>query len=144
VRAALLSLTIALAAAGCTEAPSDDPPSGALRMFLDAMERSDRDPAALREAYALLAAPARHALQERAHLAASLGGREFDPWEMLVRGRFRRRFATRESRGMEERIDGDEATVIVRGDDGQVSRVPMVREEEGWRVVLAVPPARGD
>lgn len=143
MRAACLSL-IALAAVGCTEAPSDDTPSGALRMFLDAMERSERDPEALRDAYALLAAPARHALQERAHLAASLGGREFQPWEMLVRGRFRRRFTARESHGMEERVDGHEATVIVRGDDGQVARVPLVLEEDGWRVMVAVPPARGD
>ena len=143
MRVACLSL-IALAAVGCTEAPSDDTPSGALRMFLDAMERSERDPEALQEAYALLAAPARHGLQERAHLATSLGGREFEPWEMLVRGRFRRTFTARESHGMEERVDGDEATVVVRGDDGQVARVPMALEDEGWRVVLAIPPARGD
>lgn len=137
--AACLALVLATA---CADVPSDETPSGALRLFVDAMERSDAEPEALRDAYALMAAPSRRALQERAHLAASLGGREFQPWEMLVRGRFRRSFAFRD-RAMREEIHGDRATVTVRGEDGTHSaQVPLLLESGRWRVLLEIPPAR--
>ncbi|MCA9607942.1 MAG: hypothetical protein KC619_20170 [Myxococcales bacterium] len=137
--AACLALILLTA---CADVPSDETPSGALRLFVDAMERSDGDPEALRDAYALMAAPSRRALQERAHLAASLGGREFQPWEMLVRSRFRRSFAFRD-RAMREVIDGDHATVTVRSEDGQRSaQVPLERENGRWRVLVEIPPAR--
>jgi len=128
----------------CSSAPSDETPEGAVRLFLDAMERSEREPEALREAYALLAGPSRLALLERAHLAGSLGGRQFDPWEMIVRGRSRRSFAIREGvSGMRASIDGDEATVTVSEDDGeQRARIPLLREDGRWRVLIDIPPAR--
>ena len=63
---------------------------------------------------------------------------------MLVRGRFRRTFAVREGgRGMEESIDGENATVTVRSEDGSRSaRVPLVLEDGHWRIVIEIPPAR--
>lgn len=129
---------------GCTEAPSDETPSGSVRLFLDSMARSERDPEALREAYALLAAPTRRALQERAHMAGSLGGRVFEPWEMLVAGRYRQSFAPAPgARGMRESIRGEEAIVTVTDAEGaHTARVPVVREEGHWRVVIEIPPAR--
>ena len=145
VRAALIAWIATTLLIGCADLPSDETPSGAVRLFLDAMDRSDREPEALREAYALLAAPSRRALQERAHLAASLGGREFQPWEMLVQGRYRQSFQVHEgSSGMRERIEGERATVTVRSDDGERSaEVPLVLEEGRWRVLVEIPPARG-
>ena len=130
---------------GCTEEASDETPSGALRMFVDAMSRSEREPEALRDAYRLLSEDARRALAERARDASALGGREFAPWEMLVGGRFRQTFfPARGRRGMRATIEGDRATVTVRDEDGDRSAdVPMIREDGRWRVVLAVPvPAR--
>ncbi len=144
MRAPPIACLAALLATACADVPSDETPAGALRLFVDAMERSDAEPEALRDAYALMAAPSRRALQERAHLAASLGGREFQPWEMLVRGRFRRSFPLRDRQGaMRESIQGDRATVTVRSEDGQRSaQVPLVRERGRWRVLLDIPPAR--
>jgi len=135
-----------LLAAGCSDAPTDETPSGTVRLFLQAMERSERDPAALEDAYRLLARPTRRALMERAHMAGSLGGREFRPWEMLVRGRYRQTFTPRRgARGMSESIDGDRATVRVTAADGERrAEVPLVREEEGWRIVIEMPPLRPD
>ncbi len=134
----------ALVAAGCSDASTDETPAGAVRLFLDAMDRSEREPDALREAYALLASPSRRALLERAHLAGSLGGRHFDPWEMLVRGRARRTFSVREgTSGMRASIHGDEATVTVSEDDGERrATIPLVLENGRWRLVVDIPPAR--
>ncbi|GAB5541681.1 MAG: hypothetical protein SangKO_014410 [Sandaracinaceae bacterium] len=135
---------LAFSCFGCTEAPSDDSPSGAVRLFLEAMARAEHDPAAVEEAYALLAEDSRRALSERAHLASSLGGRPLEPWDMIVRGRFRQSFIpARGGRGMRETIDGNAATVIAENEEGdRRAEVHLVLEEEGWRVILDLPPAR--
>jgi hypothetical protein len=123
--------------AACSREPTDVTPIGALRLFLDAMDRAEQDPRALAEAYALLDAGAREALAERARDASALGGgREFAPWEMIAQGRFRLRFAFPEYGAMRERIDGDRAVVTVRGQDGARADVPLVREEGRWRLTL--------
>lgn len=131
-------MAAALALAACSDEPTDATPSGAVRLFLAAMERSEHDPDARREAFELLARPTRRALAERAHTAGTIGGRDFHPWEMLVRGRYRQTFTPRRGgRGMEEAIDGDTATVTVTSDNGaRTARVPLVWEEDGWRIVI--------
>src|SRR5688500_7094446 len=92
-------LALALASVGCEDVPTDETPRGALRLFLAAMERSERDPRALEEAYALLSTPTRRELAGRAR--ATLGGERLQPWDMLVRGRFRLTFTPAPgSRGM--------------------------------------------
>lgn len=135
---------VSLLAAACSSTPSDETPSGALEMFLDAMLRSDWDQDALKEAYGLLSSDARDALRDRAEMANALSGRDFEPWQMLVQGRFRLRFAPRQEGGMAERIDGERAVVVVTGErDGERAEVPMVLEDGAWRVDLQVPPMRG-
>ena len=138
-----LPALLLVAAAACSDAPTDETPSGALRLFLSAMDRSEWDEEALREAYDLLSPDARRALEERAHMASTLSGRTFEPWEMLVQGRFRLRFAPRRGGGMVERIDGERAIVVVNGSrGGERAEVPMVEEEGRWRVDLDVSPLR--
>jgi hypothetical protein len=135
---------LALAAIACSDVPTDETPRGTVRLFLAAMERSEHDEEALREAYALLSAPTRGDLQERAHLATSFGADQLEPWEMLVRGGFRQTFTpAKGAAGMREQIDGDEATVVVTNEAGdRRAEVPLVRESGRWRLVLALPPAR--
>jgi hypothetical protein len=135
-------LAVALATA-CSPAPPDETPTGALRLFLRAMERTGTDPAALEEAYALLDVRARQALEQRARDASALAnGREFAPWEMLAQGRYRVRFGYAEYGSMREHIDGERATVTVVGTNGRDrAEVPLVRETGHWRVVLDVPTA---
>jgi hypothetical protein len=140
VRSVWLLLTVACVGA-CTPAPSDTTPTGALRMFLRAMEQTSSNERALEEAYGLLDLHARDALGERARDASALAnGREFAAWEMLAQGRYRVRFAYAEYGSMRERIEGERATVTVLGTDGRSrAEVPMVREDGHWRVVLVVP-----
>jgi hypothetical protein len=130
----------AVLAIGCDDAPTDETPSGALELFLSAMERSEQDPEALREAFGLLYAPARRSLHRRAHFAASAGGGDLEPWEMLVQQRSRASDVAR----MRERIAGERAVVVVTRRDGGTVEVPLVREQGRWRVVLELPPLRAD
>jgi len=125
----------------CASSPSDETPTGALKMFLDAMERSAHDSEALREAYYLVDQRAQARLRERAQLATALGAaRDFEPWEMLAQARFRLRFHPADSGGMRERVHGRRAVVIVTGRESQErAEVPLVKEGKRWRVVLEIP-----
>jgi hypothetical protein len=139
--AAACSLVAWMAVApGCNREPDDRTPSGALRLFVTAMERSEHDARALEDAYRLLAPDAREALAERARRAESLAGREMKPADMLVQGRFRVRVPVSDRGELVERVEGDRAVVVVpgAGETGPVE-VPMVKDGDRWRVVLEVP-----
>ncbi len=69
-----------LAASGCGGAPTDDTPTGAVRLFVAAMDRSVGDRRGLEEAYHLLAEPSRERLVARARMTAALGAAEREPW----------------------------------------------------------------
>ncbi len=126
-----------LCTSACGSSPSDETPTGALRLFLDAMERSAYEESALREAYGLLAPSARQQLRRRAGRASSLSHQAFEPWDMLPQGRFRLRFRPRR---MRVEGDGDQVVVVVTGArDGERADVQMLLEEGRWRVVLAIP-----
>ncbi len=136
----VFALALLGAASGCSSTPTDETPSGALTLFLEAMSRSEWDRDALRDAYELLSPAARESLTERARMANTLSGRSHEPWEMLSQGRFRLRFAPRRQGGMIERIEDDGAVVVVAGArDGERAEVPMVREGDRWRVALELP-----
>lgn len=143
----LVVVMLVVLASACSSAPSDTTPEGALSLFLEAMGEAEDDPNARERAYALLARETRQRLASRARLAGALSSRQFQPWEMIVEGRYRLRFRPRESRGFEERIHGDRAIVIVRGEGrSERAEVPLVREAGKWRVYLHVPesePVRG-
>lgn len=141
---ALVALT-----AACSGPPSDDTPAGALRLFVESVERArqsvgpERD-AALEQAYELVDEASRAELEERTRGAESLGARDHEPFELLAA------YPRREGAGalptrasaFRERLDpdGSHATVSVRSPAGAIE-VPMVREGDAWRVVLAVPAA---
>lgn len=127
----------------CTDEPNDDSPEGALVLFLEAMERSRHDGAALRQAYDLLDEAAQVQLQERAENAGS-PGHTIEPWEMIVRGRFRVRLDWRRAGALTTRANGDEAVVVVGGPEGAQAEVPMVREHGHWRVALVLAPEAPD
>jgi hypothetical protein len=137
-----LLVLLLLACAGCGGAPTDDTPAGAVRLFVDAMERSNADRRGLEDAYHLLSETTRERLVARARMTAALGAAEREPWEMLVEGTAHVRFAPRPG-GFREHLDAsdpDRATVTVTGSQsGQIAEIPLVREENGWRVVLEVP-----
>ena len=132
--------------AACGSPPTDETPAGALRLFLGAIWSSealdaDDDQDTLTTAYELLDAESREHLARQARLAGALGGRERDPWEMLAAGASRMALVPRTSGGMREVIDPDGrgATVIVSDERGASADVRLVREDDGWRVLLHVP-----
>jgi len=136
----LVSVALLLAiGSGCAQEPTDATPDGTLQLFLVAMDRSGFDAEAREDAYHLLCEEARQRLGRRAERATALARRDFQPWEMLAQGRYRLRFSARPEDGISAEIDGDRATVVVRGRSGQEARVPMRREEGRWCIHLDIP-----
>lgn len=130
--------------AGCTEEPTDRTPGGALILFLAAMERSQWDAEARREAYLLMAPISRDRLRERSVMTNTLGSREFEAWEMLAQGRFRLLLDVPSESELDVVVDGDSAVITVRGGptESEEARVPMVLEEGRWRVLVEIPSLR--
>ena len=138
-----VALWLGAFAVGCGEEREDATPEGALTLFLDAIERSGESRGALEQAYDLIDASAQERLVDRARSATALGARELHPWELLVEGRALLRFHPRRGGGMRAQVTGDRAVVTVVGEDGdERAEVPMVRQPDGWRVVLEVPEFR--
>lgn len=139
------AVALALLLSGCARELDDSSPEGAVALFLDALERGREDPHALQEAFALVDEESKRRLNERARSATALGAREYEPWEMLVEGRSRLRFTPRRGSGVRVSEGGEDgrATVVVSGEDeSERAEVPVVLEEDGWRVVLGVPELR--
>jgi hypothetical protein len=138
-------LLFALLLPACGRPELDDDPVTTVRSFLDLMERSGADEAALSEAYTLLDRSAQQALRARAERARSLSGRSFEPWQMLAQGRFRLRFALVSPGGLRARVQGARATVVATGQrPGERAEIPLVREGDAWRIVLSLPPLRSE
>ncbi len=136
-----------IALGACSSEDEDSTPEGAAGMFLDAIAQSEHDSDALRRAYELIDEGSRQRLSERARSATALGAREYEPWEMMVRGRALLRFVPPRGSGLRARAGAteDDAIVVAMGEgEGQRAEVPMRREEDGWRVMLAVPELSGD
>lgn len=111
----------------CSTPDPGETPVGAVRAFLEAMERGAWDSDARRHAYDLMTTESREVLQQRADRAEALGGSDLQPWEMLAQGTFRPRFSARRFE-----LEGDE--VVVQGPSGGEARVGVAREGEHWRV----------
>ena len=143
-RLAPLVLAVALVPSLCCGSRAvDATPIGAVRAFLAAMQRTE-EPHAREEAYRLLCPDAQIALAERARDAAALGGRSFEPWEMLVEDRaFVRGQLRRPSAFRERTVEGDAERRVVEVTDGPGAprAIPTLRVEGSWCVELAVPEA---
>jgi hypothetical protein len=125
---------------GCSRAPSDSTPEGALDQFLDACEQVPRDPAAATRAIALLSPASRKALEQRAQKASSLIGRPLTVEQIFVPSFSPLKFEiSRTTTTLDE--GGGRAMVEVTGPDPntQRARVPMELEGTSWRVVIAIP-----
>ncbi len=136
----VLGLVLGLAA-GCGSRAVDSTPVGAVRAFLEAMQRAD-DPHAREEAYRLLCPEAQIALAERARGSAALGGRTFAPWEMISEDRALVRHRPRRSSAYRERpVDGDASRrwVDVADDSGQTRSIGALAVDGSWCVELTVP-----
>jgi hypothetical protein len=127
----------------CDDARGEQDPGATVRRFIDSMDRSVNDPTALEEAYQLLDSSSQRELAVRALKAETLAGHAYKPWEMLVQGRFRLRFAPRKSGGLQARIDGDQAIVVAQGARAEEhAEIPLVREQGRWRLKLNIASAQ--
>lgn len=137
LRSLIAACALGLVAA-CSHTPPDATPEGAVREFIERMERVDGDPERARAAYELLSASTRENLIERARRASHASGRPMKPEEMLAPSRFVLLFRPHQ---MQARITGNRAVVDVTGMDPNVDRaqVPLVREDGRWRVELDLP-----
>ncbi|WP_394823458.1 hypothetical protein [Pendulispora albinea] len=126
-------------ATGCSRSPPDATPDGVVRLWLERMETSTRDPRAAREAYALLGPATRKNLEVRAERASRIQGRRFEPYEMLAEGRFGLRFRAKTMSVVGP--VGEEARVDVVGTDPAVERatVRCAREQGVWRIEPELP-----
>jgi hypothetical protein len=123
---------------GCSRAPPEATPDGALRLFLDDMDVAGDDPSAIRRAYDLLGPAARANLAERARRTSQLQGRHVVPPDMLAAGLFGLAFRPKV---MRPTVVGDRATVEVFGEDPQREHasVVCVWEAARWRVEPGFP-----
>lgn len=123
--------------AACTRAAPDATPEGVVRLWLEKMEGAADDGQAMKEAYLLLGPRARANLKERADRASRGQGRRYEPHEMLAEGRFGLRFRPKT---MASRIEGDDATVEVKGDGpDEHATVKCTREGAAWRIEPDLP-----
>jgi len=143
MRRALLATCLFLLA--CSDEPSDATPAGAAQLFVDALELARHDPDAREQVYELLASDARRELVDRARSTTALGAREIAPWEMLVESRSILRFRPAHAAAFRphEGPEPGTATVTVMGEhDGERTDLHLRREDEGWRIVIEIPPPR--
>jgi hypothetical protein len=140
VSSRVVLLVVVTALAGCSHAPPDATPEGAVRLLLDDLEGASEDPALMRQAYGLLGPAARANLEERARRTSRLQGRQVQPWEMLAAGRFGLTFRPN-PKTMRKTVVGDRASVEVFGADPQNEHasVTCVHEPAGWRVEPGLP-----
>lgn len=133
-----LALALALAASACRAAPEDGTPEGAARAFVERLEASTVAPRAVDGAYALLSRRTRDVLEAKAERASRAQGRRFRASEMIAEGFLGLAFRPTSWRAT---VRGDEADVAARGPDrAREAHVKCVREPEGWRVELDLPP----
>ena len=122
-------------------------PADATMALVEAMQRLDQSAYRAR-AFALLDRESREVLEVRARSAESLSHRPFVGADMLVPSPAILAFVPERVKSEDVSVRGDRATVTLRGKKaGEVARVALVREPDGWRVVLGLereaPASRG-
>ena len=129
-----LVAVLALSAA-CSSNP-DSTPDGTVRELVRLLGDESYDPAAKDKALGLLDPRTRRELARRAKVASESVGRPMKAADMIVSGGTTFRFDISKVRVIEERVD--RAVVEVQGPGREKSRVRLVREGDGWRVVLGL------
>jgi hypothetical protein len=137
MRHALLLLSLAWIGA-CAPRDPKQTPEGAVMALLEAVERLNQ-PAYREQAFRLLDEQSRDVLEARARSAESLSHRAFTGPDMFVPSSAIVAFTPERIRGEDVVIEGDRAVITLRGGKpGETARVELVREPDGWHVVLGL------
>ena len=122
---------------GCSRAPANATPDGAVRTFVELMGSFDGSSQDAEEAFAMLSERARQNLRDRAERYGAASGRKIAPEAMLVPARTSPRFL---AHSYTAEIVGKYALVDIVGvDSSHRAQVPCVLEEGTWRVDLVLP-----
>jgi hypothetical protein len=137
MRHALLLLTLAWLGA-CAPRDPKQTPEGAVIAMLEAVERLNQ-PAYREQAFELLDEQSRDVLEARARSAESLSHRAFTGPDMFVPSSAIVAFTPGRIRDEDVVVEGDRAVVTLRGaKPSEAARVELVREPDGWHVVLGL------
>jgi len=132
-----LACSVALGA-GCGARAANATPEGAVREFVERMQRVQGDPADAKAAYELLSSNAKANLKARAERYSAASGKAIAPEAMIVPSLFLLRF---EPERYHAKISGTYALVEAQGLlPEQRAQIPCVFEDEVWRLDLQVPP----
>lgn len=137
MRLSVFLLVVGLAA--CKPKPENATPEGAVRELFSALEAMSTDPARSKDALALLGPSTSKNLEARAQRASKVEGRTIAASDYLAAVRYlpRTRIAKLTSK---LGASGDLAEVSALDDAGrELTRVSVVKQEELWRVELALP-----
>lgn len=132
-------IPLVLHVGGCQQQPLDQDPARVVEAFIDRMRAVHGVPERGRLAFELLWSKARENLEERAARASAASGRPVTASEMLVPSRFSLAFEPVDYRA-EIKGHWSRVAVIGRNPQEQLVEIDCYREEEGWRVVLDLPP----
>jgi hypothetical protein len=128
----LVAMTLA-----CEPTPPNETPEGAVRELVERMQGFEGSAEDAKILFDLLSERARQNLEHRAERYSAASGKKIAPWAMIAPGRLTPRFLPR---AYSAQIVGKYALVEVVGvTDDQRAQVPCVREDEAWRVDLALP-----
>lgn len=138
MKAAIVCVALTLTV-GCGRKPFDATPEGAVREYLERMERVNGEPSDARAAFSLLTRASQMNLSERAFRASAATGKRMGPEQMIPPSHFFRRF---EPRQWTTRIQGNRAVVDLMGLDAKTEHasIPCANEDGHWRIDLALPP----
>jgi hypothetical protein len=120
----------------CAQHAEEGSPERAVQEFIDRMQRVHGDTQKSKAAYDLLAAEARHELEERAERASAAIGRVVKPEEMLAPSRF---YLSFQPRSWSSRTGPGWAVVTVEGESKEKREVRCLEENGEWKVVLDLP-----
>lgn len=133
-----LSLAALIVASGCVEPDPRSTPERAAKAFLESLERIELS-SARRRFYMLIDEKSRASLDARARMAESLSHRPFRGPDMIVPTKSIFRFKPVPIRREDIKVEGDRATLTLRGEaPGARAELKLVREEEGWVILLGL------
>lgn len=133
----IVAFMLLLSLLGCSRAPPDATPEGAVHLFLDRMEAAASGAVPMSDVYALLGPATRKNLADRASRAGRIQGRRIDASDMLAPGRYALKFRPK---SMTSRVSGDTAVVTVVGyEASETAEVTLVRENGAYKMELDLP-----
>jgi len=136
-RRALLTALVICPVSGCREEDETRAPAAIVREFVERLTQFDGRPEDARAIFDLLSERARTNLAARAERYSAASGKKIAPPAMIVPGWLTLRFVPQ---AYSAQVVGRYALVEITGvSPSHRAQIPCIREEDEWRVDLALP-----